>query len=370
MKKQIQVLLASTVVLSPLSAVLIDNDIESGVLGHFRTEVYDGGEVGAAYVTAELSATGGLATDEVIYDYLTFIDIGSSVFELGDTSITQAATQTGDDEVTSSGNFTGSNGNTIDWTAVSYIPNNTDTMATRYTFTAQSGQLGNLVLHQYLDEDVYNSTGNDVLKVTGSPDARNLQLFTIDDNEVFGISHSGAFSVSQGLLNAEFIGWAADEYSDLRSAIRNQTVTVSRAGEINYDSLPSYSQSVLGQSYGPEDVTSTMAWRMSQGATKATVVTTLGGVPTASSINVGDTLTVTYVRGNEEVGSEHWEDVMLWNYKSGSWDVNETRWHTLNLPYEMTELDPSSNYWLGAWNYTTNQWDVSIYLYTYNFLQP
>jgi hypothetical protein len=350
-------------------AVTIDNDIASGSLGHFSADVGSGGYVDDAYVTAELSASGGLTTDQVIYDYLTFIDIGSSVFELDDSNITNSASLTGDDEVTSAGSFTGSGGNQINWTAVSWIPDGSATMATRYTFTAASGTLGNLVLQQYLDEDVNNSTSNDVLVATGSPDARNLQLFTIDDAEVYGISHSGAFSPSQGLVNADFLGWAADEYSDLRSAIRNQTATVSRSGIINYDSLPAYTHPVLGQAYGPEDVTSTLAWKAVEAATKAVIITTLGGVPTASSINTGDTITVTYVKGNEQVGSEHWEDVMLWNYGQSSWDVYETRWHSLNLPYELTELDPSSNYWLGSWNYTTNQWDVSVYIYTYNYLK-
>lgn len=368
MKTILQSALVWAVAVAPLSAVEIDNDIPSGTLGHFLVDVDSAGDVETAYVTAELSATGGLTTDQVIYEYIAYIDIGDTTFPLSNSTIVEEANLTADDEVNSAGYFIGSNGNEIHWTATSRIAGESDIMSTEYVFTAKNGTFGELVLHQYLDEDVNDSVSDDVLLSTGSAGASNLQLFTMDGPEVYGISHSGAFSVAQGLFNAEFIGWAADEYSDLRSAINNQSVTVSKTGVINYENLPSYIHPVLGQTYGPEDVTSTMAWRIDPNARGAVVVTTLGGVPTAGSINLGGTITVTYVKGNEQIGTEHWEDLRVWNYKAGGWEYTETRWHSLNLPYELTDLDPTSSYWLGAWNYTTNQWDVSLYISTYDLL--
>jgi hypothetical protein len=40
------------------------------------------------------------------------------------------------------------------------------------------------------------------------------------------------------------------------------------------------------------------------------------------------------------------------------------------MPYEFTNLDGQSNYWLGSWNYTTQQWDTSVVIMVYDLIGP
>jgi len=354
-----------------LSAVPLENGIESGTLGHFRVDLDAGGETRDAHVTATRASDGNLTTDEIVYDYYTYIDRGEGlgVIRLGATS-TSGPVLNDNGHVHSAGSFTGSNGNTIAWEATSWMMPGEVTMQTRYEFQAGTGSLGEIVLHQYLDEDVSNSVSDDFLVRRGSADARNLELFTLDGTERYGISHSGAYSIAQGLLNAEFIGWAADEYSELKNAISNRSVVVSKTGVINTENLPPFIDDQFGQVHGPEDVTSTLSWRVLSSATQAVIITSLGGVPEASAINLEDTFTVTYNKGSETMLEAYWENVRLWDYNGGEWLLWEDRLREPGTPYEFTNLDPTSSYWLGSWNYSTKQWDISVVIAVYNLLQP
>jgi hypothetical protein len=354
------------------ASVDINNGIAPEALGHFRVTLDDGGETRNVYVTAEKASDGGLIEDEIVYDYYTYIDLGegNSVLRLGNTTVSEPVAMDGSGNAVSRGTFTGSNGNEIAWEAVSWIIPGEVTMQTRYHFQATSGTLGELTLHQYLDEDVNSSVSDDFLLRTGSADARDLQLFTLDGPERYGISHSGAFSRGQGLVNAEFIGWAADEYSDLKSRIQGGTVEVSRTGIINTTSLPAFIDDQFGQVFGPEDVTSTLSWKVAAGATEAYILTSLGGVPESSAINVNDSFTITYNRGVETLLEPYWENVRLYNYRTGEWMVWEDRVHEPGMPYEFTNLDGQSNYWLGSWNYTTQKWDTSVVIMVYDLIGP
>ena len=370
-KKKIFLVAAGFGVLAPgLLGVLLENGIASGTLGYFQVNLDAGGETRDAHITATRASDGNLTTDEIVYDYFTYIDRGEgmSVIRLGST-VTSDPILNDDGYVGSAGSFTGSNENTINWEATSWMMPGEVTMQTRYEFRAETGTLGEIVLHQYLDEDVSNSVGDDFLVRRGSADARNLELFTLDGTERYGISHSGAYSTAQGLVNAEFMGWAADEYSDLRSAIGNRSVVVSKTGVINTSSLPPFIDEQFGQVHGPEDITSTLSWRVLSGATEAVIITSLGGVPEASSINLEDTFTVTYNRGSETMLETYWENVRLWDYDDGEWLVWEDRLREPGTPYEFTDLDPTSSYWLGSWNYSTGQWDISVVIAVYNLLQ-
>jgi exosortase sorting signal-containing protein len=153
-------------------------------------------------------------------------------------------------------------------------------MTTTFTFVAVTGTLGVLRFHQYLDEDV-EGAGDDAFFTRGSAAGSDLQLFTVDNDEVFGVSHGGSYIGSQGLGGATFAGWAADEYSDLRSELFGAGATVSLTGTIDTADLPPFTHPVVGPAYGPEDITSTLAWDFDPAATTATIVTTLGGVPEA-----------------------------------------------------------------------------------------
>ena len=102
------------------NGIVIDNDIVPGTLGWFQVGVRDAGDTNCGFVTAEI-ADSSLITEDVIFDWFNYIEDDENVFRLGDTT-TSGPSLTGDDEVTSSGRFLGSNGNMIEWTAVSSIP--------------------------------------------------------------------------------------------------------------------------------------------------------------------------------------------------------------------------------------------------------
>ena len=260
-------------------AVLIDNDGVLGTVPYFDANVIGGGEIASSTISANRFVSADVFNEQTIFDYFTYIDIGPSVFQLGTTG--GAAALTGDDEVTSSGSFTGSNGNTIDWTAVSTIISTESLVSTKYTFTAATGTLGDIRLIQYLDEDI-ESVFDCVLKVTGSAATNDLQLFTIDNLEVYGVSHSGALSNAQGLASSTFAGWAADDFNDMKPAITGQTLTFSTTG--NIIGLTPFVHPQLGNAFGPDDIVSSMAWDVDSQAATSMIITTLGGVPDITEI--------------------------------------------------------------------------------------
>ncbi|OGY59362.1 MAG: hypothetical protein A3I31_01875 [Candidatus Colwellbacteria bacterium RIFCSPLOWO2_02_FULL_44_20b] len=196
--------------------VTIDNDLSPGTLGYWSVMVMDGGQSRTAFITARRAFTGDIFTENVLFDYFSYVDIGpqGQAFLLSGTIPTIDVTDP--DKVSSSGQFIGANGNTINWTVASAIPNNGKIMTNRIVFrTANGGPLGPLRFYQYLDEDV-ESVGDDVFFTKGSLIGRNLELFTMDNKEVYGVSQSGVFDIFSGLENTTFAGWAADAFDSMR----------------------------------------------------------------------------------------------------------------------------------------------------------
>ena len=260
------------------SALVIDNDIPSGTLGHWSVDVEDAGESRAADVSANRFVSADTFTEDVLFDYFTYIDLGTPGAQVGAFQLSGSAPAlTGDDEVTSSGSFVGSGGNTIDWTAVSSIGNGDSRMITTYTFTAQTGSLGNIRLYQYLDEDI-EAVSDCVFFTRGSIGTNDLELFTMDNLEVYGVSHSGALDAGGGLVNSVFAGYAAHQFNNIKPALTGGTQPISLTGTINPILLP-FIHPQLGTVYGPLDIVSVMAWDVNPAATTATIITTLGGVP-------------------------------------------------------------------------------------------
>jgi hypothetical protein len=256
---------------------VIDNDVAPGVLGHFSVDVLGGGESFEANLTASRLASADIVTEDVIFDYFSYVDPGidGGGFRL---SASSGPSLSGDDEVTSSGSFIGESGNTIEWTAVSSIPDGGSVMTTVFTFTAATGTLGPLRFLQYLDEDI-EGVSDDVLFTRGSAAGGDLELFTVDDVEVYGVSHSGGLSVAGGLLNATFAGWAADQFNDMKPTITGAGQVVSPGGVIDVADLPPFVHPEVGPAWGPEDIVSVLAWDVDPDATTAVINTTLGGVP-------------------------------------------------------------------------------------------
>lgn len=260
------------------NAVVIDNGVPQGTLGHWSVDVLTGGETTAAFVTAQRLASGDVATPDVVFEYLSFVDPGidGGGIRLGDSS--DAVPDPNDPSiVSSSGSFGGANQNTIDWTATSTIAPGSQVMVTRYTFrTSNGGPIGPLRFLQYLDEDVPPGAGDDVFVPGGTASNGDLSLFTFDNEEVFGVRHSGAFSSQFGLQNSVFAGWAGGVFSSMRTRILGGGQSVRVQGVIS-DGLPFFTHPQLGTVFGPRDITSVLAWDVDPNASSAEIITTLGG---------------------------------------------------------------------------------------------
>ncbi len=261
-------------------AVEISNGIPEGTIGHYRVDVGVGGETRSAFVTAARFFSNDIATTEVIFDYSSLVDPGNNGFA---ESLSNSSNLTGPfpdpiipNAVTSSGSFLGFNQNLIDWTAVSSIVPGATVMTTTYTFTAQTGTLGPMRFLQYLDEDVQGA-GSDVFFTSGSAASGNLELFTFDNTEVFGLSHSGVLALGAGLQNAAFAGWAADSFNNMRPRITSSGQQVDPTVGVIANLVP-FQHPQLGSVFGPADIVSVMAWDvLDPNAITAVITTSLGG---------------------------------------------------------------------------------------------
>ena len=264
----------------PAWAIEITNGLDPSEVGYWRVDVQEGGNVfQAAFITGQGTPSGSMFVNErIVYEYLTLIGIGP----LGradplDIYVERIA-ELRDGKVVSSGTFEGENHNTINWTVSSEIPEGGSVMTSRFEFHAETGTLGHIRLHQYLDEDVLDYE-DDVFFTRGSAASGNLKLFTVDDAEAIGVSHSGALVAAQGLMNASFSGWAACIHNLILPSIEDGTLGVSPTGIVCDELLEtSIEHSVVGPGYGPADIVSTMAWDVDPEATSAVIITTLGGV--------------------------------------------------------------------------------------------
>lgn len=260
-------------------AEVITNGIPAGELGHLSVDVQTGGESRDATLTARRADNNELMTSEVLFDYFSYVDPGNNGdgFRLSGTT----PVVTGTNEVTSTGSFAGNNNNTINWSAVSFIAEGSSIMSNLFTFTAETGTLGNLRFLQYMDEDI-EGVSDDVFFTRGSIAGGDLELFTIDNDLGFGVSHSGALSEPQGLVNSIVAGWAADEFDNMRPRITGSGQDVSFAGVIQ--NLPTATNPFVGSVWGPRDIVSVLAWDVDPDATSATILTTLGGVPDVTDV--------------------------------------------------------------------------------------
>jgi hypothetical protein len=262
------------------SAVVISNGIAVGTVGHWSVDVLTGGESRAANLTANRLVGSSPFTEDVLFDYFTYIGVGSGAtnnFRLGNLA---SATPSGGAAV-SNGTFTGSAGNTINWSVTSSIPASVSVMTSTYTFTAVQGTLGTLRLFQYMDEDI-EAVSDDVFFTRGSVATSDLQLFTVDNTEVYGVSHSGALSALQGLVNASYIGCGVDQFDNMRPRLDGGTQNL--ADPCVIQNLVGLIHPIVGAAFGPADIVSVLAWQADPNATSATIITTLGGIPSATDI--------------------------------------------------------------------------------------
>ena len=263
-------------------AVVIDNGIPQGTLGHWSVDVLAGGETRTAVLTGEGLVSGNVVTADVVFDYFSFVDLGNGqVLRLSESAISPGPCPNNPNSVCSSGSFSGANG-TINWIAESSITPGSQVLATVYTFTGFDPTLGQIPLGpmrflQYLDEDALTISDN-VFFPFGSASSVDLQLFTVDNSEVFGTSQSGGFIPGPGLQNSSFAGWAVGRFPSMRSRIETGGQSVLVDGFID-DGLPLFAHPVLGTVTGPADITSVLAWDLlDPNANTAVITTSLGGL--------------------------------------------------------------------------------------------
>ena len=262
---------------------MIDNGIPQDTLGHWSVDVLAGGETRTAVLTGEGLVSGNVVTADVVFDYFSFVDLGNGqVLRLSDFAISEPGPCLNNpNSVCSSGSFSGANG-TINWIAESLITPGSQVLATVYTFTGFDPTLGQIPLGpmrflQYLDEDALTISDN-VFFPFGSASTGNLQLFTVDNSEVFGTSQSGGFIPGLGLQNSSFAGWAVGRFPSMRGRIETGGQSVLVDGFTD-DGLPSFAHPVLGTVTGPADITSVLAWDpLDPNANTAVITTSLGGL--------------------------------------------------------------------------------------------
>ena len=283
------VFLLSVPVGAQVPEVKINNGVPRETVGHYEVTVTTGGETREAVVTAaRLASNDVIVGTDVVFDYFSYVDPGApgGGFQLSSFQANGSAPvpDPGNPNiVTSNGSFAGisqpgaNQPNTILWTAVSSIAPSGQVMNTRFTFTTENGgPLGALRFLQYLDEDVQGA-GDDVFLSAGTAASGDLELFTFDNTDVFGLSHSGALLPGTDLQSASFTGWAADRFNNMKPLIEGVGQAVSPTGVIT--NLLGLQHPQLGGVLGPADIVSVLAWDVDPSAASAVITTSLGGIP-------------------------------------------------------------------------------------------
>ena len=260
-------------------AVVIDNGLAPATANYFSVDVVTGGKTEDVKVTNPSAIT----PQGIVYLYDLHIIVGgvSSVLSGGAPTFVGPAS---DNKLISSGNFMGSEGNTIEWTVESSIQSNSSQMRNVISFAAVSGTLGDLQVIQYMDQDV-DGASDDVFFTRGDAAQGNIELFTLDDDNPnnVGVSQGGAQLEEQGLINTSFDGWGACVY-DERSDFTDGSTTYSKSGVICPtldNALPKVNHPVAGTVSAAADVITTMSWTVNKNSNQSVIVSTLGGVPDA-----------------------------------------------------------------------------------------
>ncbi|QDV66810.1 hypothetical protein Poly24_04980 [Rosistilla carotiformis] len=255
------------------NGLLIDNDVATATPGFMSVRPAAGGSITASGVTVQ-GNTMLLANQDFLFSFENFIDIGSDggAFALGTTTITQTPTLVADDLVVSSGTFTGANG-LVTWTVQTSLNDGETKVNNVLSFTSDQ-PLGNIRFINYLDEDV-QGISDDILYPVGTPGEADFRVFTLDGIQRIGFAQGGIYELGDGLQGAAYVGWAADQYNELETAILGNGSAYSIAGNIDLGDLPAFNDPALGTAYGFNDVTTAFAWDVFPAANSAVITTFL-----------------------------------------------------------------------------------------------
>ena len=265
------------------NGTLIDNDVANTLEGHFEANIENGGFVNDSGVSVQ-GLTQFVTNGDFTAEYISFVDVGAdgNATNLATANVTMPATLVTPDLVVSEGTFQGANG-TVNWRMESRFANGVPTLVNTLILTS-ANPLGNIRYISYLDEDIF-VIPDDILFPEGTPGQPGFRAFTLDGPERFGFAHGGIYQPGGGLVNATYDGWAADRFSQLRTAITGGGTTYTVAGNIDTTDLRPSIDPTLGQIYGPNDITTAFAWSVNPNSTTATMTSflqldTQGGIST------------------------------------------------------------------------------------------
>ncbi|QDU59285.1 hypothetical protein Pan216_01130 [Planctomycetes bacterium Pan216] len=261
--------------------VFIDNGLPVDTSGHFGLNVLTGGQVLESSNSAELNGVFS-AGEDWMFQYEQIVDVGSDGggVQLQNTNVTEAAFLDTDGSVVSRGTFDGENG-VVGWEVRTSFEPGSEVATTSVTLDSDN-PLGSIQFISELDTLIggFDDDPQKILVPIGSPGASNFEAYVLNATDPVGFSQYGVYSDGVELVNASYVGWAADEYPDLILDILGPGTFYTPQGNINTTNLPPFDDPEFGTAYGPEIVTTAFAWSVNPSATTATITTFLEFLPT------------------------------------------------------------------------------------------
>ena len=213
---------------------------------------------------------------DTIYQYNAFFDDGQgTVNDLTDYG--SAPTLQSNGTTLSTGTFSvGSS--SVSFKVVSTLSPGTKAFLNTYSFTVSgSYNLTSGRLFQYEDSDISSASSSftsNVLTVGGATagtGSNKLVLTTIDPaSNIRQAQENGPTGTNSALA-----GYAADEYDNLEQNIDEGGFSAPASGNINTTDLPPENVSGIGAAFGPNDITTALAYKFTNAST-ATLTTSLG----------------------------------------------------------------------------------------------
>tara|TARA_R110002049_G_scaffold2750_10_gene22411 strand:+ start:25159 stop:41367 length:16209 start_codon:yes stop_codon:yes gene_type:complete len=263
----------------------IDNDVNVNTIGYFEATPQDGHLTTSTGVTVLDSTTGQVAVNQnYFFDFATYVLVGNTVTRLSATTITQPATLVGEDIVESQGTFAGQNG-TINWTAQTTFRDGVAVMFSSLEMESADGSpLGDVRIANFFHPDV-GIPGQENLYLSGTPGNRDFRAVTYQIDQRFGFGHGGYYvDDGQNLVNATYLGFAADTFANLETDIAADAINYTVAGTIDQVTLPPIVDPNIGQVFGTGDVNTAFAWQVDADSTSATVTSFVELIEQASAI--------------------------------------------------------------------------------------
>ncbi len=285
----------------------IDNDVDPNNLGFFQATPIAGGEVTNISVTG-IQVNNGTLLAQQNFQFLntTLVDIDRVIngiltiqpppIRLSASTIVQPATLISPDRVRSTGliDLLVAGDQQLAWTAETFFVNNRASLFTTLNFSTVDGgsfaapragttnRVANINIINYLDVGI-GAAADDVLYSVGTPGASDFRSYIIDGATGVGFSQGGVYT-NDGInqINANYLGWAADDATRLLNTINAENSAFTPAGTIDVllplnPAFPPFANSTGGR--GPGDVGTAFAWSLSINENRSRVTSLVEWLP-------------------------------------------------------------------------------------------